>query len=343
MVHVSPLVSEARKGIPQQVNLEELPDLVERSFRAVAEVEIWSNGESAGNGSGFLASLQDDDGEESDIVITNAHVVDGNGEVEDPEQKVFFQDGFEVEGHLVGTHPMADIAVYRLAEPRPEPLQLRKRQEIRLGEFVVALGHPAGMSWTATSGLVSGLDRPQSHLHSGLPITLIQTDADINHGNSGGPLIGLDGRVVGVNTQGSVSPGAVRKLNFAIPGHSARLAAVSILAAEGQDHVPRAWTGLKIQDRPWKAPQEILHQYGIRGGAVVNRQPPSGSPGSEAGLREGDVVVGIDDFVIDDPGDIFTWMLDPECMERDFELRILRDGNLESTTVRAIDRFLMDK
>lgn len=324
------------------MNLEELPGLVERSFQAVAEVEIWSGDEAIGGGSAFLASLNDGAGDESDVVITNAHVVEGHDEIPDPEVKFFFQDGLEVEGHLADTHPMIDIAVYQLTEARPGPLQMRGQEEVRLGEFVIALGHPVGLSWTATSGLISGLDRPQSHLHSGLPITLLQTDADINNGNSGGPLIGLDGRVVGVNTQIAVNAQMVRKLNFAIPAHSAKLAAEAILSAEGDDHVPRAWTGVKIRDRPWRASQEIIREHGVKGGAVVNREPPNGSPGSEAGLREGDVVVGIGDVVIDDPGDFFTWMLDPQCMEKDFEFRILRDGKLGTTTVRAIDRLGKD-
>jgi S1-C subfamily serine protease len=325
------------------MNLEDLPGLVERSFRAVAEVEVWAEGELFGGGSAFLATLDDARSNQSSIVITNAHVVNGGGKVEDPEIRVFFQDGYEAEGQVVGIHPMVDIAIFRLAESRQGALHLRANGEIHLGEFVIALGHPSGLSWTATSGLVSGLDRPESHLYSGLPITLLQTDADINPGNSGGPLIGLDGRVVGVNTQGVVNAELVSRLNFAIPAHSAGLAADAILSAEGEEHVPRPWTGVKIRNRPWKAPQEVIYEFGIKGGAVVNREPPSGSPGNAAGLREGDVVVGIGDLVIDDPGDFFTWMLDPACLERPFEVRVLRDGAIETTTVRAVDRALEDQ
>lgn len=318
------------------MNLEDLPDLVERSFDAVAEIEVWENDKPVGGGSGFVAVL-DQAGESttSALVFTNAHVVDAGSDL-----KISFKDGTESSGELLGTHPMVDVAVFRLEEGRSGALALRDRDEFRLGEFVLALGHPAFFSWTVTAGLISGLDRPRpaGHHNSRLPITMIQTSAEINQGNSGGPLIGLDGRVIGINTSGLTIQETMLKVDFAIPAHSARLAAEAILSAEGDDHVPRPWTGLPIHRVPWKAPREVFASFGVKGGAQVSGDPDEGSPAGKAGLRDGDIVIGIDDRDVDDPGDVFTWMLDPSCLDREFELRFIRDGAIETTTMKAVDK-----
>ena len=318
------------------MNLKDLPDLVERSFEAVTEVEAWRDGEPVGGGTGFVAVLEDgDEGAMGDLVFTNAHVVNAGSEL-----KVSFKDGKESSGRLLGTHPMVDIALFRLEEARTGALTLRGKNEYRLGEFVVALGHPAFFSWTVTAGLISGLDRPRpaGHHDSRLPITMLQTSAEINHGNSGGPLIGLDGKVVGINTSGLTQHETMLKVDFAIPAHSARLAAKAILEAEDADHVPRPWTGLPIHRVPWRAPQDVIASYGVKGGARVDGTPRDGSPASDAGLRDGDIVIGIEDREVDDPGDLFTWMLDPGCLEREVELRFIRDGEIEATKLRAVDR-----
>ena len=315
------------------MNIEDLPDLVERSFEAVAEVEVWDGGERLGGGTGFLADIEDDDSDTSDLLMTNAHVAKGG-----PELKVFFKDGRESSGKLVGIHPMVDIALFRLDEPRSNTLGLRGKDEFRLGEFAVALGHPQRFSWTVTAGLISGLDRPFFQDNSGLPITMLQTSAEINFGNSGGPLVGLDGRVIGVNTSGITRKDSMFKVDFAIPAYSARLAAIAIVDAADADHVPRAWTGLPIDPTPWRAPQDVVASHGVKGGAKVDGNPKDGTPASEAGLRDGDIVIGIEEREVDDPGDVFTWMLDPACLDREFELRFIRDGEVETTKMKAVDR-----
>lgn len=319
------------------VSLEDLPDLVERSFEAVAEIELWDDEQRVGGGTGFVAVLDDGGGGSSDLVVTNAHVASGG-----PEMKVFFKDGKEAKGELLGIHPMVDIALFRLEEPKERALELRGQGGFRLGEFVVALGHPQSFSWTATAGLISGLDRPAPHHNSGLPITMLQTSAEINHGNSGGPLVGLDGQVVGVNTSGITKHESMFKVDFAIPGHSARLAAEAIIGAGKNAQVPRPWTGLPIGSTPWKAPQEILVSYGIRGGAEVKGDPEDGSPAREAGLQDGDIVIGIDTTAVDDAGDLYTWMLDPGCLDHECEVKYLRDGKLETTAIRPVDRSLKE-
>lgn len=318
------------------MNLEDLPDLVERSFEAVAEIEVWENDKPVGGGSGFVAVLdQGGESTSSDLVFTNAHVVDAGSGL-----KVSFKDGTESAGKLVGTHPMVDVAVFRLDQARNGALTLRGQDEFRLGEFVLALGHPEFFSWTVTAGLISGLDRPRpaGHHKSRLPITMIQTSAEINRGNSGGPLIGLDGKVAGINTSGFTRHETMLKVDFAIPAHSARLAAMAILDAEDADHVPRPWTGLPIHRVPWKAPQDLFASFGVKGGALVSGDPDEESPAGKAGLRDGDIVIGIDDRDVDDPGDVFTWMLDPGCLDREFELRFIRDGEMETTKMKAVDR-----
>ena len=224
-------------------------------------------------------------------VITNNHVVaeaTGSGEIQ-----VVDHEGRQLDAEIVGRSPVYDIAVLRVSDARDlRPAALGSSQAMRVGESVVAIGSPLGLSSTVTSGIVSALDRPVT---TGTDdessyINAVQTDAAINPGNSGGPLVNLRGEVVGVNsaiaTMGGAFGGEAGNIGvgFAIPMEQVRVTAAQILET-GEARYPVIGANVNTGDQ--------------RGGAEVV-DVPSGTPAAAAGLQEGDVVVGVDDKQIND-------------------------------------------
>ena len=180
-------------------------DVANAVLPGVVSVEV-RNGRSAGTGSGFVI---DDAGH----VLTNAHVVASGGRV-----TVVYADGRRVAATVTGTDPAADVAVLQVPrEGAPAPLVLRSSADVRVGEPVLAVGSPLGLSGTVTAGIVSAVDREARFGDESNRQSAIQTDAAINPGNSGGPLIDAAGRVVGMNTSiASLGSGNIG-IGFAIP------------------------------------------------------------------------------------------------------------------------------
>ncbi|HXG75159.1 MAG TPA: trypsin-like peptidase domain-containing protein [Gaiellaceae bacterium] len=233
-----------------------------RTHRGV--VEITAAGGSSGlgqegraQGSGFVLDAQGH-------VVTNQHVVAGGGPV-----SVRFWDGTAYEAEIVGVDASTDLAVLDVAAPAAKlhPLRLGSSSRLRVGDPVVAIGSPFGLEGTVTSGIVSALDR-QMRAPNGYTITSsIQTDAAINHGNSGGPLLDERARVVGVNAQIESESGGNDGVGFAIPSDTVRTI-VRQLVASGQ--VEHAYLGITMVTVP-------------EGVAVTDVR--SGTPADEAGLR----------------------------------------------------------
>ena len=224
-------------------------------------------------------------------VITNNHVVaeaTGSGEIE-----VVDHQGREHEAEIVGRSPVYDIAVLRVSDAGSlRPAALGSSQAMRVGESVVAIGSPLGLSSTVTSGIVYALDRPVT---TGTDddssyINAVQTDAAINPGNSGGPLVNLRGQVVGVNSAIATMSGSFGGeagnigVGFAIPMEQVQVTATQILRT-GEAKYPVIGANVNTGEQ--------------RGGAEVV-DVPSGTPAAAAGLQEGDVVVSVDDKVITD-------------------------------------------
>ena len=223
------------------VTLETLPDLIEQVCVAVVDVHV-SGERGAGNGSGFAIEPAAKD-KDAGVIVTNAHVVAG-GE----SYTVRFHDGSECEAQVRLDDPSTDVALLRVPEHPPAFLPLRPLPQVRVGEPVIAIGSPYGLDGTVTSGIVSGLNRTMP-APNGIPIdNMIQTDALVNPGNSGGPLIGLDGLVVGVNDQvrvNNVLQGS-SGLGFAIPSDTV-LAVYTEVCETGASAIRRAAIGANLR------------------------------------------------------------------------------------------------
>jgi putative serine protease PepD len=219
-------------------------------------------------------------------IITNAHVVDGAKAI-----KVRFQDGSTAKATLVGKDESTDIAVIKVdgAVSKLHPLALGTSSTVQPGQSVVALGSPFGLPETMTAGIVSAVDRtitaPNNYSISGS----IQTDAAINHGNSGGPLLDAStGKVVGVNAQIESNSNDNAGVGFAIPIDAVRNVADTVISGKTVEH---AYLGVQIGDSSSGAGAEV--------GKVV-----SGSPADKAGLQVGDVVTAIDGKQIQSADDL---------------------------------------
>lgn len=223
-------------------------------------------------------------------IITNNHVVDGARQLD-----VVFNDGTKVTAQLVGTDPISDIAVLKVSGQVPAFLALGDSSTLQLGETAIAIGSPLGSyRGSVTVGVVSGLNR--SVEGSGQE-DLIQTDAAINHGNSGGPLLNLAGQVVGINTlvvRDTTSGDAAQGLGFAIPSNTVS-GVVNQILSQGKVEYP--YIGITYGEiTPASAGEFNLP---AQQGAFVQQVAPN-SPASSAGLRAQDVITSINNTVIDE-------------------------------------------
>src|SRR5215218_8414086 len=255
-------------------------------------------------GSGWLF---DDEGH----VVTNEHVVEGAEKV-----TIAFQDGTEVAATVVGSDPSTDVAVLKL-ESVPdsvEPLQLGSTSALQLGDPVVAIGSPLGLQGTVTAGIVSGLHRDIEAPNQFTIDGAVQTDAALNHGNSGGPLLDLNGRVIGMNAQIASETGANTGIGYAIPVETVRSIAEQLIASGKVEH---AYLGVSIEDGD--------------GGARIAEVRPE-TPAARAGLEAGDVVTEVDGETVQS-GDDLRLAVEAHKPGDSLELTVKRDGDTKTVTV----------
>lgn len=208
-------------------------------------------------------------------IVTNHHVVEDGRHIE-----VFLRDGRVLPATVVGTDPASDLAVLRVEAKGLVPARFADSDHVRIGQWALALGAPLGLTYSLTAGIISARGR---QLGKNEIEDYLQTDASINHGNSGGALVNLEGDVVGINTLG-VSADVGSGLNFAIPSNMARRVAEAILR-DGE--VRRPWIGATFQTLT----PGLARGFGVPGarGALVDDVRPAG-PALAAGLRPGDIV-----------------------------------------------------
>ena len=258
-----------------------------------------------GLGSGFIIST---DGQ----VVTNHHVVAGAETV-----TVKLADGRSFDAEVVGSDPLTDIAVLKIAADVELPtVAFGTSQTLRVGDEVVAVGNPFGLGGTVTSGIISALSRD---IRSGPFDDFIQTDAAINRGNSGGPLFNNDGKVIGVNTA-IISPGGGSVgIGFAVPADLVQTI-VADLADDGL--VARGWLGVSI--RPMTEEVAAVLGYDAPKGAVVEAISPQ-SPAAKADLRKGDIITSFAGVEVEELRDL-TRAVATTPPEKTAKITVLRRG-----------------
>jgi S1-C subfamily serine protease len=259
---------------------------------SVVALEIVTARGRHGAGSGFVFAP-------GGLLLTNCHVVRGAADI-----AVTFPDGRRLEAVKVGEDPATDLALVRVPAANPAPLKLGDSSALLPGQIVVALGNPLGFQWTVTAGVVSALGRSLRSESGRLIEGIIQTDAALNPGNSGGPLVNAAGDVVGVNT--AVILGA-QGICFAIPSKTAAFVAERILR---DGRVRRAWLGLAAQAGP-------------KGVLVLDVHPRG--PAAEAGVRAGDVLTAFGEAPLQGVDDLHR-LLTEEAVGRRTTLHGVRRG-----------------
>jgi len=244
--------------------------VVDRVTPAVAHVRRGGSG-----GSGVVIAP---DG----YVLTNAHVVDGADEVE-----VVFVAGATYRAPVVGTDAATDLALVRVLGPSLPAAELGDSDALRVGQLVIAIGDPLGLQSTVTTGVVSALGRSLRAKDGRIIENVIQTDAALNPGNSGGPLVDTHGKVVGVNT---AIIAQAQGIAFAIPAATARLVATALIR---DGRVRRAYLG--ISGAATAIGRQLSHALALGAETGIRvLEVTAGSPAKRAGIREGDILVALD-------------------------------------------------
>ena len=276
--------------------------LYKRAKDAVVEIQTTTEQGSA-TGSGFVIDKQGH-------IVTNEHVVEGATKV-----TVQFADQSEAQATIVGTDPSTDIAVLKVDRPasRLTPLSFAAAGSLEVGDPVVAIGSPFGLEGTLTTGVVSGLGR-EIEAPNGFTIeNAVQTDAALNHGNSGGPLLDMQGRVVGVAAQIRSDSGGNVGIGYAVPGDTAQRVARQLISDGSVEH---AYLGVSLPNS----------------GAATIEDVPNNGPAASAGIQPGDEVTAVDGKTIES-GDALREAIDAKKPGDKITLTIKRNGNERTVQV----------
>jgi S1-C subfamily serine protease len=312
-----------------------------QNYQGVVEITVSSaqqtpmgNQEAEAQGSGFVI---DSDGH----IVTNEHVVDHADSV-----SVRFWNGNTYDASVVGTDPSTDLAVIKVDAPSSvlHPISLGNSSNVQVGDPVVAIGSPFGLEETVTSGIVSALHRQIQALNKFTINDAIQTDAAINHGNSGGPLFNAAGQVIGVNSQIAGDTGANVGIGFAIPSDTVRSIADTLISSGKVEH---AYLGVTVQE----IPASVAHELGLTEGVEITKVN-SGTPAQKAGLKGstgqkfvqgtqyatgGDVITQIDGHTVKTSEDV-QLAIDSHHPGDTIELTYWRNGDTHSVSIKLATR-----
>ena len=301
-------------------------DAVELVAQAVVSVDVRKPGGNqgrrspaqAGTGSGFVFAA---DG----LVLTNSHVVEDSTEID-----VMLPDGREHRADLVGQDPDTDVAVLKITASDLTAVSFGRSQALRPGQLVIAIGNPYGFQHTVSAGVVSALGRTLRARSGRLIDQVIQTDAALNPGNSGGPLVNSAGQVVGVNT--AIIAGG-QGLSFAVP-ISTVVAVLPALLRDGR--VRRGYLGVAGQDVPLLRRVTRFHRLSQATGVLVISLEQDG-PARVAGVREGDIIVSFDAAPISSLDDLHR-TLSEDRIGTFVTMGLLRDLQRIDVSIRIGDR-----
>jgi S1-C subfamily serine protease len=271
---------------------------------SVVRIQVESKPGRGGSGSGFIFTP---DG----FILTNSHVVHGAEKI-----TVWTPDSGDFTAQLIGEDPDTDLALVRIDSPVLQSVKLGDSRSIRVGQLVVAIGNPYGFQYTVTAGVVSALGRSLRSQSGRLIEDVIQTDAALNPGNSGGPLVNSSGAVVGVNTA-TILP--AQGLCFAISINTAQFIASKLIR---HGRVRRSYIGVQAQTAPLN--RNIARHYELKtatGALILSAEP--GSPAQHAGLQEGDVIVSLDGAPVEGM-DVLHRLLSEERIGQATRLTVLR-------------------
>jgi S1-C subfamily serine protease len=291
--------------------------VAERVLPSVASLRVGRTGR---GGAGSAVVITSDG-----FLVTSAHVVAQGGSA-----SASFIDGTEYDVDVVGADPLSDLAVARARGATVEPVRIGNAEQLRVGQLVVAIGNPLGFSGSVTSGVVSGLGRSlataDGNGHRRFIEDIIQTDAALNPGNSGGALADWQARLIGVNTAV-----AGMGLGLAVPMNATTEAILSALMRNGR--VRRAYLGIAGGTRP--LPPAFAQRLGRKAGVEV-QEVVSGSPAAGAALQSGDVIVSVAGTPVAKAGDLQRLMVEARIGSK-LALDILRGDKLITLEVVPIE------
>jgi len=289
------------------------PATVKIGVRSGAGEQPRAPAERTGSGSGFIFTP---DG----LILTNSHVVHDARQID-----VALPSGEHQRARVVGEDPHTDLAVLSIAGPDLPHASFGESKRLKVGSIAIAIGNPFGFSWTVTAGVVSAVGRSLRTESGRLIDDVIQTDAALNPGNSGGPLVGSDARVIGVNTATFLRS---QGICFAIAIDTAKWIAMKLLQS---GVVRRGYLGVGAQTAP--LPLRLARQLGLQqeSAAFVTSVDTAG-PAARAGLRDGDLVLEFGGHTISGVDDLHR-VLSDETPGRSLEMRILRHTALQWLTV----------
>jgi S1-C subfamily serine protease len=296
---------------------------VEKAKNAVVKIDKYTmvrgNERPTGSGSGFVFSS---DG----LVLTNAHVIENSHRL-----NVLLLDGNEFSGEVIGTDKDTDIAIIKVFGTGYTPVKLGVSGELKIGQLVIAIGNPLGFQHSVSVGVLSGVGRTMQTPGGQLIDNILQSDAAMNPGNSGGPMINTDGEAIGINT--AIIPSA-QGLSFSIGIDSAKEIA-RYLISEGK--VTKAYLGLMTHEIEINPRIKNFYRLSSKKGLIITGLE-NHSPAARANLHEGDIILEFDGGTISQSVDLTKILIGSKLISRSTNMKILRQTKIVDINIIPVER-----